>query len=362
LFSSGSGLSHLIQHESKSDGWVAAHDYTQPCARAASSRAGKKNEKQPQTGIATLTLKMRRKPPVRRGATWTVIAIFGSVLTLSAQEANKPVMSAAELMRVTVQNEMAAANHSQIKHMFCSHKSGGKESQTHLYVETTQAMAGMLIATDGHPLTAEQKQAEVKRLNGLVSNPDALRRKHAREKEDTDHSLRILKALPDAFRYEYVGAEPGTAAVGGMGAQLFRLKFTPNPSYNAPTRVEQVLAGMQGYLLIDANQHRIAKIDGTLFREVSFGWGIIGRLDKGGGFQVEQADVGDGAWEITEMDLHITGKVLIFKSLNYTTNEVFSDFQRVPDDTTFAQGVELLKTKEEKLAQSGPLSLGKKAE
>jgi hypothetical protein len=305
---------------------------------------------------------MSRKTPVRRGAIWTVIVIFSYVLSLSSQEANKPVMSAAELVRATVQNEIAATNHSQIKHMFCSHKSGSKESQTHLYVETTQAMAGMLIATNDHPLTAEQKQAELKRLNGLLSNPDALRRKHAREKEDTDHTLRILRAMPDAFQYECEGAESGTATVGGVGEQLVRLRFTPNPSYVAPTHIEQVLAGMQGYLLIDANQHRIAQIDGTLFREVSFGWGIIGRLDKGGRFHVEQADVGDGAWEVTEMNLNITGKVLIFKTLNFSTKELFSDFQRVPDDTTFAQGVELLKTEEQKLAQSNPLTLGKKAD
>lgn len=244
--------------------------------------------------------------------------------------------------------------------MFCSHKTGTKESQTHLYVETTQAMAGMLIATDGHPLTAQQKQAEINRLNALVSNPDALRRKRVHEKEDSDHTLRILKALPDAFRYEYAGAESGTAQVGGAGAQLIRLKFTPNPSYAAPSRVEQVLAGMQGYLLIDVNQHRIAEINGLLFREVSFGWGIIGHLDKGGHFQVKQADVGDGSWELTEMNLSITGRVLLFKSLNFATKEVFTDFQRVPDDTTFAQGVELLKTQEQKLAQSDPQKLATK--
>ena len=271
-------------------------------------------------------------------------------------------MSAAELLRVTVQNEITAANHTLIKHIFCSQKIGSKESQTHLYVETTQSMAGMLIATDGHPLTPQQKQAEINRLNALASNPDALRRKRAHEKDDTDHSVRILRALPDAFRYEYDGAEAGTAEVGGVGAQLVRLKFTPNPSYAAPSRVEQVLSGMQGHLLIDANQHRLAEIDGTLFKDVSFGWGIIGRLDKGGHFRVEQVDVGDGAWEITEMNLSITGKVLIFKTLNFVTKEVFSDFQRVPNDTTFAQGVELLKSQEQKLAQSGLPTLGKKAE
>jgi hypothetical protein len=271
-------------------------------------------------------------------------------------------VSPAELVRATVQNEVAASNRTTLKHMFSSHKTGAKESQTHLYVETTQAMAGMLIATDGHPLSAQQRQSEINRLNALASNPEALRRKHAHEKDDADHSLRILKALPDAFHYEYEGAESGTAQVGGTGAQLVRLKFTPNPSYAAPSRIEQVLSGMQGYLLIDADQHRIAQIDGTLFRDVSFGWGIIGRLDKGGRFQVKQADVGDGAWEITEMNLSITGKVLIFKSLNFTDKEVFSDFERVPNDTTFAQGVELLKTQQQKLAQQsgGPQKLANK--
>jgi hypothetical protein len=289
-----------------------------------------------------------------------VITLLILASALSAQEANKPVTSAAELVRVTVQNEISASNQTSIKHMFCSHKTGSKQAQTHLYVETTQAMAGMLIATDGHPLTAEEKQAEVNRLKTLATNPDALRRKRAHEKDDADHTLRILKALPDAFRYEYDGAQPGTAEVGGVGAHLVRLKFTPNPSYTAPSRVEQVLSGMQGYLLIDTDQHRIAEINGTLFRDVSFGWGIIGHLDKGGRFRVEQADIGDGAWELTEMNLNVTGKVLIFKSLNINTQEVFSDFQRVPNDTTFAQGVELLKTAEQKLAQSSPLTLGKK--
>jgi hypothetical protein len=302
-----------------------------------------------------------RQTPVRRGAAWTAITIFIVGVSLSAQQAEKPAVSADELVRETVQNEMAASDHTALKHMFRSHKTGGKESQTHLYVETTQAMAGMLIATDGHALTAEQKQAEINRLNAIVSNPDALRRKRAREKEDSEHTMRILKALPEAFHYEYAGSEEGTAQVGGAAEHLVRLKFTPNPSYSAPSRVEQVLSGMQGYLLIDVAQHRLAEIDGTLFKDVSFGWGIIGRLDKGGRFQVEQADVGGGAWEITKMDLSITGKVLIFKTLNMITNEIFSDFQSVPSDTTFAQGVGLLKAEQEKLAKMDTPSLEKKA-
>ena len=93
---------------------------------------------------------------------------------------------------------------------------------------------------------------------------------------------------------------------------------------------------MQGYLLIDRSARRIARIDGTLFREVSFGWGIIGHLDKGGHFRVQQADVGDGSWEITQMSLRMTGKILLFKSLSMISDETFSEFHKVPEDLSFA--------------------------
>ena len=131
-----------------------------------------------------------------------------------------------------------------------------------------------------------------------------------------------------------------------------RLKFRPNPKYEPPSHVEQVLQGMQGFLLIDANRHRIARIDGTLFKEVGFGWGILGHLDKGGRFLVEQADIGDGTWEIVHMSLAFTGKILIFKRLDIRSDEVFSDFHEVANNLTFAQGVELLKKQEAILAQN----------
>ena len=52
------------------------------------------------------------------------------------------------------------------------------------------------------------------------------------------------------------------------------------------------------------------------------------------------------------MSLGITGKILMFKSISMSSDEVFSDFQRVPDNLTFANGVELLKSEQEKLAHN----------
>ena len=277
---------------------------------------------------------------------------------ISSQEAKTPELSPAELVRKTVANEVAAANHPELHHMFRSRRQTPKGSQTHVYVETNQALAGMLVAIDDKPLTAEQQQAEDNHLEWLVNNPVQLRKKAAREKEDEDRSLRIVKALPDAFLYEYAGTEECVPGLGKAGDHLVKLNFKPNPAYTPPSREEQVLRGMQGQLLIDKELVRLARIDGTLFQEVTFGWGILGHLDKGGHFRVQQADLGlgDGAWGITEMSLNMTGKILMFKGLSIVSDEVLSDFHLMPEKLTFAQGVQALKTEQEKLAHDSPVA------
>jgi hypothetical protein len=252
-------------------------------------------------------------------------------------------MPPAELVLQTVQNEVKAAEGPSSRHLFAARKETAHGSQTKLYCETKDAMAGMAIAYDDKPLTAQQRQAEEARLDELMKDPAELAKKRQREKEDAEHVNRIVRAMPDAFLYEFDGTEPGRPGLGKEGDELVRLRFRPNPKYDPPTHVEQVLVGMQGYLLIDANKHRIARIDGTLFKDVGFGWGILGHLDKGGHFLVQQVDVGDGTWDMERMSLAFTGKILLFKRLDIKSTEVYSDFRPVPNGLTFARGVELLK-------------------
>jgi hypothetical protein len=270
-------------------------------------------------------------------------SIAGSMRLASEQDPAAYV----ELVRAAVANEVAATEDVS-KYIFRSRKQTPQGSQTRLYVETQEAMAGMTVAYNDQPLTPEQLQGEENRLSDLVSNPEQLKHKHSQEKENAEHTLRIVKALPDAFLYQYEGEENGAAD----GHRIVRLKFRPNPSYQPPSRVEQVLVGMEGFVVIDSTARRFTKIDGTLFKEVSFGWGILGHLDKGGHFLVEVRDIGNGCWEISHMSLDFTGKILLFKNLAIKTDEVLTDFRRVSDNTTFTQGVEMLKAEEVKLAEN----------
>jgi hypothetical protein len=261
-------------------------------------------------------------------------------LTPFAGNAQSSAANPADLVRRAVQNEVRTDPNAHF--MFKDERKTGNSSQTKLIVETREGAAGMIIALDGQPLSPEQRQAEDARLQNYIRNPDQLAWKRRQEKDNADRTLEIVKALPDAFLYEADGTTPGSSQVGKPGAILVRLKFHPNPKYDPPSREQQVLTGMYGHVLVDPVANRIAEIDATLEKQVAFGWGILGHLDRGGHFLVQQAEVTNLQWNLTRMDLSFTGKILMFKSLKVQSSDIFSDFRPVPSDLNFTQGVELL--------------------
>ncbi len=278
------------------------------------------------------------------------LALLGAV-SLAQSTSGESRLAPAELVRKAVHNEIQASG---AHFMFRDVKTTPKGTTTRIYVETREGTAALTVASDGKPLTSEQRAAEQARLERFLKNPDDLRKKHAQEREDAERTTRIMRALPDAFLYEYAGKETGSAGIGRPGDPLVKLSFRPNPAYRPPSRVEEVLTGMQGHLLIDEARFRLASIDGTLFRDVGFGWGILGRLNKGGHFVVHQLEVEDDFWEISKMTVSFTGKILLVKNLSIQSSEAFSGFKRVPSDLTFAQAIELLK--KEEAASAGTVS------
>jgi hypothetical protein len=283
---------------------------------------------------------MRSRP---RYVAYALAALLSGICLSNALAEDHGNAGLAEVVRRAVHNEVASNQSSGMHFRFKDEKRTPQFSQTKLMCETSDATAGLLVMQNGQPLTVQQRHDEEARLANYVQSPQELRKKKKQEQEDTEHTERILKALPDAFLYQQDGTESGREGLGAPGDELVQLNFRPNPSYNPPSHVEQVLTGMSGRLLIDTKQNRIAEIDGTLTKQVEFGWGILGHLDPGGRFLVQQADVGEHHWEVTHMQLSFTGKVLFFKRISIHSNDTFSDFHSVPGNLTFAQGVELLK-------------------
>jgi hypothetical protein len=282
---------------------------------------------------------------------WTQLAQTGAAVallvtvTLAEEKAvDVPsVGSPSDVMRKVAENEVKAAHDDFNRVFFRGVKTTAKGSATHIYVQTKQTTTGELIANNGHPLTADERQAEEARIERYINNPQELKKKCDQDHETAERTLRIVRALPDAFLFTYAGQESGTETIGRAKTQLLKFTFHPNPAYQPPTRVEEVLTGLQGYVLIDAKNMRLAAIDGTLFKDVAFGWGILGHLNKGSHFVVHQVNVDDELWQVSSVAFNFTGKILMVKSINSSSTEVFSGFQRIPSELSLVQALEFMK-------------------
>ena len=142
----------------------------------------------------------------------------------------------------------------------------------------------------------------------------------------------MFNAIPEAFIFKYEGAENGEV----------RLSFFPNPRYNAPTRELQVFRSLSGMIWIDRAALRMSRLDGSLFEDVTFGWGLLGRLNKGGTFSVRQSRVGDDHWEIVALDVKMAGHAVIFKTINVKQLQRLTGFHRISDNMTISEAYQLL--------------------
>jgi hypothetical protein len=257
-----------------------------------------------------------------------------------------PQIPAQELVRRAIANE-DKANKEHVRFLYRLRTETPKAGViTKELVETNDGVVARLIAVNDKTPTADERKRDDDRLDRLANDPQARTAKQKQQKEDEERTTRMVRALPDAFVYEYDGFEAAKD-----GHQAIRLKFKPNPKYDPPTRELQVYQGMQGTMLIDPRDERLVKIQAKLFKSVNFGWGILGHLDSGGQFEVEQSRVGGERWEVTDMRLRFTGKVLFFKNLNINEHETAFDYRHAPDNLTFVQGVEFLKKQPEFLAE-----------
>jgi hypothetical protein len=286
-------------------------------------------------------MRFRYRHPVFAAALMLIEAVAG----LSAEEpAAQLPAPPIELVRKAIANEMRNPKSSRY-YMWMDCVVRPKGSQTKLMVKTPDGVIARLVAINNKPLTPEQRKDDDNRIDRLL-DPAKMREKAKQQNEDEQHSQRLLRALPVAFNYAYAGSETTP-----QGHNVVKLDFSPNPNFVPPDHETQGYQGMKGQVWIDTHVMRLAKLDGTLFRDVDFGWGLLGRLHKGGRLVIEQGDVGNGHWDTTRMELRFDGRVLMLKHLNLEVTETEWDFRPVPK-MTVQQALEMLRKSGDQFASA----------
>jgi len=274
---------------------------------------------------------MREVVPQLRRASFLILLLFVFSLGASPQASQEQPN---ELARRILQNELRveAQDHSHWMFRLDTENEKG-EAEVDEVVETPHGDLKLPISINGAPLTPKERQESEKGLERLVTNPGALEKSRKDQNQDAARSQHLLKMLPDAFIFTY----------GERRGNLLQLAFRPNLKFRPAGHEEQVFHAMEGSLWVDDHENRLAEISGQLMDEVRFGGGLLGHLDKGGTFDVKQAPVAPGYWEMTLLNVHMNGKALFFKTIAVRQKYSRSNFQRVPDDLTAANGAEMLK-------------------
>jgi hypothetical protein len=265
---------------------------------------------------------------------------FATILAVSVLQAGNSALpdnqqaqqDANTLARFVLQHEVDAQIHDQSLWTYHEFKVEYGKQKLFYVCQTKEGEIDRLVAVDGHPLDSKQVQAEDARIHNLIS-PREMRREQKKRREDGEQARNLLKMFPEAFQFQYDGTQ----------GSLVKLKFAPNPKFHASRHAEQVFHHMEGVLLLDARQQRLAGINGELTSEVKFGGGLLGHLNRGGTFHVQQEEVSPGYWEMTKMQVQMTGKAVFFKTIAVKDDETYTDFKAVPDKTNLQQAAEMLK-------------------
>jgi len=268
----------------------------------------------------------------RSASLWIALfsLLFSFVAIGNAQSA--PSISANDLARAVVNNELKISDQNQSRWAYVAEKEEAGKKQTKRVIETAYGSLERVIAVNGVPLTPEQQRVESERVARLAKSPYELKKLEQAKQKDADQCRAFFKMIPETFVFDYAG----------QSGELVKLTFKPNPNYQPPTREGRVLHHMTGEMWVHPKQLRLGAIYGTLLDDVKFGGGILGHLNRGGQFTVKRTEIAEGRWELTELDVSMTGKALCFKSIAVQQKELRTDFQQVPVETTLADAANML--------------------
>jgi hypothetical protein len=215
-------------------------------------------------------------------------------------------------------------------------KSSPRLTTTKEIAETHDGDVARLVAISDQPLSQADEQQELARLDALMSDPSRQRHRKQSEESDTGIVLKLLRMLPQAFLYEYVGTGQGSSGT------VEKFRFHPNPAFSPPDMETQALTAMIGEIWIDAAQERVTHLEGHLQQDTNYGWGILGKLDKGGWIVLEQADVGAGQWRITRVQLKMELRIL-FKTKYFDSVQEMTQYAPIPAGLDYRQAIQMLR-------------------
>lgn len=199
-------------------------------------------------------------------------------------------------------SDEAAAEYARTEH-WVEHKHAGDADpvldRVYRVYPTGTGTLKIVMAEAGAPVAPEKYRDELHLLEQALlaaldpAEPD----QHARVekwKKRSAERFRAVEAFRDAYQITWLGMERLPTAPAGP--PLAKLLLDPKPGTASGSIATELLASSRLTLWVEPESAAVVQLDAELVRDLLFGGGLLGKIDKGGRVHIEQTQVAPGIW------------------------------------------------------------------
>jgi hypothetical protein len=153
----------------------------------------------------------------------------------------------------------------------------------------------------------------------------ARRRRNCRDLSAEDKD--IIRDLFGVYDIRLVGRE----AIGGESA--IALTFKPRSNYKPKTRQGEIMKHIAGRAWVSEADHQLARLDAEVVDKISFGLGLLAKLQKGSRISAERHKFNNEVWLPSRVEVLVDARVLLLKGMNFRETIEYSDHRKFTVDT-----------------------------
>ena len=114
-----------------------------------------------------------------------------------------------------------------------------------------------------------------------------------------------------------------------QGRDAIAVRFTPKPDADPETREGRIAQAFSGTAWVDEAAREVIRVEATAVDSISFGFGLIARLNKGTTVTLTREQIPAGIWLPTSIRFAGEGRALLIRKLNVDQRIEWSDYKKV---------------------------------
>jgi hypothetical protein len=195
-----------------------------------------------------------------------------------------------------------------------------------------------LVRIDGRPIDPQvlAKNDEKHRKDVLAQANESPAARQKRERENAKLQAEERQLIDEIFALYEIHVV-GREMLNGYPTIVVTLD--PRPTYAPKTDDARVMKKFRVRAWVHETDYQVVKIDAEAIDDLTFGWGIIGRLHQGARAEFERTKVNDEVWLPARVRLTGTGRAALFRRFSIDSVTEWFDYKKfgVKTDETYSQ-------------------------